>query len=61
MSLFFKYRWHHGHNYCLIASAGLNEVVPDNLLSMFDENELEVCREFVEQSCVGAQVSFPSV
>ena len=23
--------------------AGLNEIVPDNLLSMFDENELEVC------------------
>lgn len=23
--------------------AGLNEIIPDNLLCIFDENELEVC------------------
>ena len=23
---------------------GLNELIPDNLLSIFDENELEVCK-----------------
>ena len=27
---------------CVHCSIGLNEIVPDNLLSMFDENELEV-------------------
>ena len=26
---------------------GLNELIPDNLLSIFDENELEVCEHFV--------------
>ena len=25
---------------------GLNELIPDNLLSIFDENELEVCSHF---------------
>ena len=24
-------------------SSGLNEIIPENLLSIFDENELEVC------------------
>ena len=27
----------------LCTLTGLNDIVPDNLLSMFDENELEVC------------------
>lgn len=30
----------------MIMTTGLNEIVPDNLLSMFDENELEVSCNF---------------
>ncbi len=31
--------------------AGLNELVPENLLAIFDENELEVCVMFIIKSC----------
>lgn len=31
--------------------AGLNELVPENLLAIFDENELEVCVMFIMKVC----------